>query len=121
MGHDTAGTRDQARRVNSELRDQAGPAGDPEVVDGWFEACETLLEADPGRLHVIPGAEVYARLGHFLSQLDELGAETGQVDRVRGMAERWRASQPSAAEWFLDYRWLADQEHHAAQRRHRSL
>jgi hypothetical protein len=80
---------------------------------GWFEACEAVLEADPGRLHVIPGAELSARLVRLLSELGGLGAETGQLDGLRGMAERWRTAAPSPAQWYVDYRWLADQERQA--------
>ncbi|HEY8644113.1 MAG TPA: hypothetical protein VIO84_15270 [Candidatus Dormibacteraeota bacterium] len=89
----------------------------PHLGDGWFEACEVLLDADPGRLSAIAGAAVSERLRRLLSQLDELGAETGQLDRLRGIAERWAATQPGVAQWFLDYRWLAEQERHHARTR----
>jgi hypothetical protein len=88
------------------------------VAEGWFEACEVLLDADPGRLSAIAGGAVSERLRRLLLRLDELGAETGQLDRLRGMAERWGATQPGVAQWFLDYRWLAEQErHHASTRK----
>jgi hypothetical protein len=43
-----------------------------------------------------------------------MGADTDQLDRLRGIAERWRATPPGVAQWFLDYRWLAEQERQAA-------
>jgi hypothetical protein len=89
----------------------------PDLADGWFEACEVLLDADPGRLSAIAGAAVSERLRRVLQRLDELGAETGQLDRLRGMAERWAATPPGVAQWFVDYRWLAEQERQHARTR----
>jgi len=76
----------------------------------WFEACEVLLSADPGRANVLPAAEVAAQLATLHARLAGVGASMEQLDGLSVIVERWRYGRPRPNQWYLDYRWLGAQE-----------